>query len=416
MKLELKLIYSAIDRKDREGLFSTRPHLFEAKARPILIFVKDFYLKHGDWPDVDTVESKYNVRLDVNTEPVKHWLEELTERYKTRLIEDAILEAASRKVDAVEIFQKALEKYHTTGDDEGAKLYQDDGSSRYGRYDEVKKSGGIAYLSTGEDALDAISMGYRKADLWTLAGKEGSGKTFLLLYMAYFLDMELQNIGDDREILVVTMEMDIEECEERMDAIRFHLPYGKFIRGQLSNKQEVLYRRGLANLKSNIRFVDSIENTDDLAAYIDVYQPAAVFLDGSHLLAKDYDWKELARVTAAMKKITRNKKCPIVNTTHLKSERGSDAKGGSNDDVAYTKGYSRDSDIVGVLFANDTMQDAGQFGIHWTKIRRGKVGQKTFFEHDFDKMALTPIQGIGLTQMLQACSLDDDDGSMWGTT
>jgi hypothetical protein len=173
VKLELKLIYSAITKKDREGLFSTRPHLFEAKARPILIFVKDFYLKHGDWPEVDTVENKYNVRLDVNTEPVKHWLEELTERYKTRLIEDAILEAASRKMDAVEIFQKALEKYHTTGDDEGAKLYQDDGSSRYGRYDEVKKSGGIAYLSTGEDALDAISMGYRKADLWTLAGREG---------------------------------------------------------------------------------------------------------------------------------------------------------------------------------------------------------------------------------------------------
>jgi len=125
MKLELKLIYSAIDKKDREGIFSVRPVLFEPKARPVLVFVKEFFLKHGSWPDVDTVEQKFNITLGVNNEPVKHWLEELTERYKTQVIESSILEAAQRKGDAVEIFQRALEKYHLTAQEEGTRRYQD---------------------------------------------------------------------------------------------------------------------------------------------------------------------------------------------------------------------------------------------------------------------------------------------------
>lgn len=415
MKLELRLLFSAIDQQDREGLFSSRPHLFEPKARPILIFVKDFFLKYGDWPDIDTVEDKFKVTLEANNEPVKHWISELTERYRKKVIENAIIDAAGKKGDPVQIFQKALERYHHTGNEDGTRMYKDVGPDRFGRYEDVKKKGGIAYLSTGSDDVDMVSMGYRRSDLWTLAGGEGSGKTFLLLYMSYYLDLVLQGDGSDQDILFVTMEMDIEECEERMDSIRFHLPYGKFIRGQLSNKQEVAYRKGLANLQSNIRFVDGVDTVDDLASYIDVYQPAAVFLDGTHLLSKSYDWQDMAKVTATLKRLTRTKHVPIINTTHLKSERGGDEKGGSNDDVAYSKGFARDSDIVGILFANDAMRDASQFGIHWTKIRRGKVGQKTFFEHDFEKMRLNPVVGIGLTQMLQACSLDDDDGSMWGS-
>jgi len=221
--------------------------------------------------------------------------------------------------------------------------------------------------------------------------------------------------GRQKDILFVTMEMDVEECEERMDSIRFKLPYGKFIRGQLSGKQEVAYRKGLATLQSNVRFVDGVDTVEDLAMFIDVYQPAAVFLDGTHLMAKSYDWQDMAKVTATLKRLTRIKHVPIINTTHIKSERGNDAKGGSNDDVAYSKGFTRDSDIVGILFANDQMRDASQFGIHWTKIRRGKVGQKIFFESDFEKMELRPIVGAGFMQMVQACSLDDDDGSMWAS-
>lgn len=413
MKLELKLLFSAIDQQDRPGLFAVRPAMFDAKARPILLFVKDFVLKHGDWPEIDTVEQKFRVVLDPNNEKTAHWNTELIERYKVKVLEQAILDAAQDKGNAAQIFQKALERHRMTNDSEGTKQYAGNGVSRYDRYDEVKKNGGIAYLSTGEDSIDDISSGYRRADLWTLAGAEGSGKTFFLLYLAYFLDLVMQSVSSDQDILFVTMEMDIEECEERMDAIRFKLPYGPFIRGKLTTKQEMMYRRGLSNIKSNIRFVDGVDDLEDLAAYIDVYQPAAVFLDGTHLLAKSYDWQDMAKVTATLKRLTRTKHVPIINTTHVKSERGQDGNGGSNDDVAYSKGFTRDSDIVGILFANEAMRDAGQFGIHWTKIRRGKVGSKSFFEHDFNKMQLKPIQGVGLTQMVQACSLDDDDGSMW---
>jgi hypothetical protein len=175
----------------------------------------------------------------------------------------------------------------------------------------------------------------------------------------------------------------------------------------------MFYRRNLNSLKTNIRFIDGVASVEDLESYIEIYQPAAVFLDGSHLLAKTYDWQEVANLTARLKKLTRLKKVPIVNTTHIKSERGKDGKGASIDDLAYSKGYTRDSDIVGVMFASDLMKDAGQFGIDWVKIRRGKSGTKQFFEMDFEKMTLNQIVGLGVTQLMQVCATGDDDGSMW---
>lgn len=76
-------------------------------------------------------------------------------------------------------------------------------------------------------------------------------------------------------------------------------------------------------------------------------------------------------------------KIPIVNTTHLKSEKGTSAKGGNMDDFAYTKGYTRDSDIVGVMFASDMMEIENKVGIDWVKIRRGSRTQ-LIWENDYE--------------------------------
>ena len=192
-------------------------------------------------------------------------------------------------------------------------------------------------------------MGYKRADLWTIGGAEGSGKTWVLLRMVDALDELMLSAGKDRPILVVSGEMEAREMEERLDAIKCGLSYNKLSRGELGAIEERRYFNYLDSSQSLVRIVDSFDNLNDIEALITLYRPSCGFIDGSHLLSSSYEWTDIARVTANMKRITRNKKVPIINTTHLKSEKGRSADGGSLDDFAYTKGYTRDSDIVGVL-------------------------------------------------------------------
>lgn len=218
--------------------------------------------------------------------------------------------------------------------------------------------------------------------------------TWYLLRMALWLDQYMLSKNIKKNILIVSGEMESSELEERMDAIICELSYARLSKGELTPAEERKYKRWLnGNYESNIRIVDSFDNLKDIEYFITVYRPGATFIDGSHLLASSYDWTEIARVTAGMKKLTRNKKVPIINTTHLKAEKGKSAKGGSTDDFAYTKGYTRDSDIVGVMYASDMMQLENKVGMDWVKVRRANRTQ-IVYENDYETCKTKVISNL----------------------
>ena len=222
--------------------------------------------------------------------------------------------------------------------------------------------------------------------------------TWMLLRMASWLDeyMIAQNIK--KNILIVSGEMDALELEERLDSIKCGLNYGRLSKGELTTIEERKYKNYLGVFDSNIRIVDSFDNLKDIGHYINVYRPAITFIDGSHLLASSYDWTELAKITAGMKKMTRNSKTPIVNTTHLKADKGRSANGGNIDDFAYTKGYTRDSDIVGVMYASDEMVLQNRIGLDWVKVRRGTRTQ-IVFENDYTDSSIKVVSNVTGAQL-----------------
>jgi len=374
-------LFSVIENDDANSLFKVKDTFVSPKDRPYIDFVKDFYANYKKLPDLNTVEVKFNIQLQDNTENPDYWYREIVDKYQEYIIEQAVLGSAKNKKKAIDIMQQAIVDYNV--DVDAQIIDYSDGKKRAKSYDARKGTGGITYLSTGNQDLDTFSSGYKRADLWTIGGREGAGKTWFLLRQAVWLDTHLIDKGITKPILIVSGEMDAEELEERIDAIRCEISYARLSKGELNPAEERKYKRFLQGFDTNIRIVDTFDNLKDVEYFMTIYRPAMTFIDGSHLLSSSYDWAEIAKVTSGMKRLTRNMKIPIVNTTHLKSEKGTSAKGGNMDDFAYTKGYTRDSDIVGVMFASDMMEIENKVGIDWVKIRRGSRTQLVW-ENDYE--------------------------------
>lgn len=374
-------LFSVIENDDANVLFKVKDTFVAPKELPYIDFVKDFYANYKKLPDLTTVEAKFNIQLQDNTEKPDYWYKEIVDKYQEYVIEQAVLGSAKNKKKAIDIMQQAIVDYNV--DVDAQIIDYADGKKRAKSYDARKGSGGITYLSTGNADLDMFSSGYKRADLWTIGGREGAGKTWFLLRQAIWLDEYLIDKGISKPILIVSGEMDAEELEERIDAIKCEISYSRLSKGDLNPAEERKYKRFLQGVDTNIKIVDTFDNLKDVEYFMTIYRPAMTFIDGSHLLSSSYDWGEIAKVTSGMKRLTRNMKIPIVNTTHLKSEKGTSAKGGNMDDFAYTKGYTRDSDIVGVMFASDMMEIENKVGIDWVKIRRGSRTQ-LIWENDYE--------------------------------
>lgn len=405
--IQLKLLYAIVVNEDLDTLLKVRDTFLETKNVPYFEFIRGYYAKYTKFPTIDTVESKFNVALPVTNDSGDFWYAEVVEKFKERIIEEGIKKAAKDRTNAIKYIQDILIQHNVDAEAEISDYNNSVG--RMTRYNEVKGTGGITYLSTGDTEIDKYTKGYKRKDLWTIGGREGIGKSWKILRMANQLDIYVRSKGYTKPILFFSNEMDNQECEDRLDSINCKISYDALISGALDSKQELKLARRLRGVESNIKFIDTAMSMAEISAYIDLYGPCAVFIDGSHLLVDDYDWKVMYTLTASMKRLTRSKKVPIVNTTHIKSGKGKSAGGGDLDDFAYAKGYTRDSDVAAMMYASPDMELDDTIGLHFLKIRRGKP-VKILYKQDWEDMSSVIIEVI--TNM--ASVLVQDDGNNTG--
>lgn len=228
--------------------------------------------------------------------------------------------------------------------------------------------------------------------------------TWLLTYMVYLLErvlIEREKMGDTfGDILFISNEMGEEEIKERLDCIKFKLPYESFLKGTLTGRERRRYYRGLEDLKkgrSRIRIVYSCQTIDELSTYIGLYQPSAVFIDGSYLMEGKMQegWEKIVYITRNLKRIAKNFKTPIINTTQLK--RGANKSGSKfaldgQDDFAYSSSYAQDSDIAIRMFQDADMKFHNLIGCEVVKGRRVVGGTTIVFQNDLSNM----VQSITL--------------------
>lgn len=215
--------------------------------------------------------------------------------------------------------------------------------------------------------------------------------TFLLCYLAILADEVLpEQFGN---ITFLTNEMSIEQIIDRMDCIRFYLPFGDFLRGRLLRPDVVRYRKGTSSLtKSRIVFMENVYTMDEYHQKMKIYRPGLAFIDGSYLMEPEYkgdDWKRITYITRRLKRIAKTMKIPHVNTTQLKRASGgkqSSTSFGAQDDFAYASSYTQDSDVAIKMYADKEMQYRNEVGMEIAKGRNIDVQKIPVFVANLVKM------------------------------
>lgn len=398
-----KLFVACLKRKGGEKVLSLvqRRWLDGSEVRQHK-FIMDYYREHGELLGLKTFCDKFKLDESLVDSRPTFYLNEVKERFIFATLTDnvprilkGVKEDPREKLYELQSIIASLAVDATESKDT---LYSEDIEDRIRDYEERMKSLGVTYLSMGCDDMDKTFYGYRKQDLITIGGRAGQGKSWLLVYLAYMLEQVLRDRAELGEtwgdILFITNEMGEDEIKERLDCLKFKLPFESFMKGTLSEREKKRYYDGLERLKkvkSRIRIVYSCQTIDELSTLMGLYQPSVVFVDGSYLMEGKMQegWEKILYITRNLKRLAKNFKIPIVNTTQLKRGSGKSSSKGSfdgQDDFAYGSSFVQDSDIAFRMFQDADMKFHDLIGMEVVKGRRVVTGTTLIFQNDLSGM------------------------------
>lgn len=386
MTIGEKFVVIALRNKDLRVL-EARPEWFYDEEEAYYKFVKNYYVKHAALPTVGLLEEKFSISCDSVEGTVDYYEEEIKGRYIfteiSRTLPSLVTGLKKSPFEGLDKIKAFISNVNTDLSKGSDHVYSEQASERFSEYVERVGKKGITYLPYNNEVLDSYLLGYEKTDLITFGGRSGIGKSWLLIILAILLD-EYLNANDLTHmgpILVVTNEMSHEQFKERMDCVRFRLPYGAFTKGELTKKQTARYKRGLDTLEevgSNIILLENVETIDDLETKIVYYSPSMTFIDGSYLLEPQMEegYSKTVFITRNLKKIAKRRRRPIFNTTQLRKGKGKENKGVAADgqDEFYHGSYIQDSDFALRGFQNPTLVYEKKVGIEIVKGRRVPTG------------------------------------------
>lgn len=403
MTVAEQLLVACLKRKDQKIISVIQRGWLDGVEVRQYKFIMDYYREHGELIGLKTFCEKFKLDADTVDSRPTYYLNALKERFIFSMMSDnipkilrGIKEEPREKLYELQSLIATLAVDAVESKDT---LYSDDVEDRVRDYEERMKSLGVTYLSMGCSDMDSVFYGYRKQDLITFGGKAGQGKSWLLVYLTFLLEKVIKEkselTGDTfGDILFITNEMGEEEIKERIDCLKFGLSYERFLKGTLTEREKKRYYRGLEELKkerSKIRIVYSCQTIDELSTLMGLYQPCAVFIDGSYLMEGKMQegWEKIVYITRNLKRLAKNFKTPIINTTQLKrgaGKSGSKMSLDGQDDFAYSNSYSQDSDIAIRMFQDADMKFHDFVGCEVVKGRRVVSGTTLIFQNNLTEM------------------------------
>lgn len=398
-----KLLLSCLKRKDSKVLSVIQRKWLDGGEVVEHRFIMDYYKEHGELVTAKEFCEKFDLdKSEADSRPT-YYLKAIKERFIFASLTDEVPKILrGLKEDPrgkLETLQGLVSELATDNVESRDTLYSDDVDSRKKDYEERVKSSGVTYLSMGCPDLDKAFFGYQPTDVITIGGKAGQGKSWLLVFLAFQLEKVLRDKEEETgktygDILFITNEMSEKEIKERLDCLKFRLPYKRFLEGTLTERERRRYFNGLDEMKevrSKLRIVYSCQTIDELSTLIGLYQPPVVFVDGSYLMEGKMQegWEKITYITRNFKRLAKNFKTPIINTTQLK--RGSSKSGSrfsldGQDDFAYSSSYTQDSDIAIRMYQDADMKFHDVVGCEVVKGRRVVGGTTMIFQNDLDRM------------------------------
>lgn len=367
-----KLFFAIINSNDLKVFWRIKAQYLDEKALKVYNFIREFISEYSKLPTIESLCIKFDLEfVEVKDDP-EYLLSEVIAIYRKLVIEEAAKNAIRGR--SIEPFKEAIEKYYINENNSSSLSYAQSAKDRIDRYEEIKGTGGIRYLSTGNQVLDEIFLGYNRTDYVLIGGEEGLGKTWYLIRRALAVTKEIK-----QPVLVISGEMGTDEFEERADCISAGISYRHYNRGTLSDEAVEKREKTLKVLskstvfgKNNMIIKDDCFTLTDVENQINILNPAIIFIDGLHLFSKSIDWKDMLYTSMQIKKFTRKYRVPIIAMMHLRESIKDPDKAGTGS-FAYFKG-ARDPDIAMVMFQDDLMKVNQEIGLKIVKGRKEGSG------------------------------------------
>jgi len=365
---------------------------------PIFDFVVKHVDKHHQLPNIVTLQEQFP-DLPKAVEPPQFYLDHVEKRYAHKTLNRVLVDANAHMKEqdvwgALGLVEQASE--HLRMRELGRSLVNFGHSSLVAdEIARVKIAAEDTGILMGWPTADKLSGGLRGGDVVSIIGRPAMGKTWFILFMAWFMWWKKQH-----NVLVVSMEMDVLSIAQRLMGI------ASGVRANHIRQADELTSIELSRIKKtmkagekntgNLWLMDGNLNAevDQIFTAVRQLQPAALFIDGAYLLGHPNErFNKYQRVDANVELIKRRAsecRVPAVcsfqfNRDAVKKWKGKKDEGGGLEDIAHSDAIGQISSIVLGMKQEDTVETAKQRVIDVLKCRT-MASTKFNVNWDFNNM------------------------------
>lgn len=258
----------------------------------------------------------------------------------------------------------------------------------------VLKSGQKSGVATGLRLLDNVTNGWQKSDLIIIAGRPGMGKTSVVVSMALFPAVQL-----NEPIAIFSLEMSAEQLVSRMQSQYSDVNVSKIVKKQLTEDEIIQIERSTEKLKIAPMFIDDTPNISLLELKGKVRK--LVKEEGVRLVIIDYlqlmrsgiktqsRELEVSEISRGLKGLAKELSIPVIALSQLSrsvEQRGGDKKPILSD-LRESGSIEMDSDMVMFCYrpeyygfeqyevGSKTFDAKGLFMLIVAKHRNGELGE-----------------------------------------
>lgn len=243
---------------------------------------------------------------------------------------------------------------------------------------------GVKGVPTGWDYVDNQMGGHQKGDLNTIVARPGTGKTYVLLKMAY------EALKQGNRVLFVSMEMSKKLLFRRLVGISTKNNPERFKKYEVSSYFLDFFADTELPKTDNFFLADSgdIRSTTELDSAIETLQPDIVFVDSSYLLipqkkqGNNASRREIISAVAEdLKALAVRRNIPMVQSMQFNRQAKTDSKNSSNPLSKIGIENIAEADVVGQLssvvigLANPTSGDTEK-DFRYMGFLKGREGEQ----------------------------------------
>ena len=354
----LKFLAAILENGATSSLRDVNEDLFvEGPERDTYVMIRDHLRRYRTLPSVSTVNDEMQSTLPRRLDTPQYHLDKMRDRHFYNAVRPRFgdLRTAIKDEGPSEV-REIIQELHTLARNDPALAVEvhnaeDIYREVIDRYmeDRPNRTLDVIGIPTGWSWLDAITGGWQRGDIITIAARPELGKTWLLLHMLYTAWVA------GRSVMFFTTEMPPHQVGARLIGYQTGVNPRLLRTLQLSPWGERRLFQALETVQydGRLKLISAAgRSTQWVEDLIHEYQPDLVCIDGCYLLQPSSGRRDAGRFEKIgnvfddlnTMKLRTNK--PILVTTQMNRASGEQGKGGSLETLGYSDAIGTHSSII----------------------------------------------------------------------